>query len=263
MVDPHAARMTQRSSQRGQERRKPAGHQRARRKAGQSPVLSVLIEQVRRRTDREPAQHVALSAPRMTAGRIHANGQIADQPDTHSGLARAILCNAKRAIRQPLQKGVERHVMLVRRGEGRDRCACRIAKFAQASAANRIARVADCPACSASNTRVLRQKIPAISAEAREVCAKRAVASLPVSNVPNNRRSSASFAALAAGQSISGSASSRANSSASPACDHKLRHCCEPNTKMARRAADSGTAGWMANKDRTERDQRGTTHAAG
>ena len=59
---------------------------RARREAGQSPVLPSRIEQIRRRADRQAQQDVALPAPGMAAGRIHADREVADQADPHAGL---------------------------------------------------------------------------------------------------------------------------------------------------------------------------------
>ena len=128
VVDPHAAGVAQRGAQRGDERREAGGDQGARRKPGQRPVLAARVEQVGRRADRQLAEHVTLAPPGVAAGRVHADGKIADQPDTHAGLARAGLRRRHRAIGNPLQEQVEQHVFAARGGEGGDRGTARIAQ---------------------------------------------------------------------------------------------------------------------------------------
>ena len=84
MIDAHAAGVAQRGAHRRQERREPAGGQRARREAGQPPVLPTWIEQIGGRANRQTASTSACRLHAWLPFGIHPDGKVADQADAHA-----------------------------------------------------------------------------------------------------------------------------------------------------------------------------------
>ena len=175
MIDAHATGVAQRRAQRRQEWREPTGGQGAGREAGQLPVLTERIEQIGRCPDSEATEDIALSAPRVTAARVHTDGEIADRADTHTRGASATLRNPQRPIGKPLQETVIQHLPLVRRGEHRNRRTARLAQVHRpAPPIAHPGRVLHRLQCLEYG--VLRQQFAAIGAETRKVQAQRPIA---------------------------------------------------------------------------------------
>ena len=120
MIDPHSAGVAQACPQGGEERLEAGVDERVRRKADKAPILSRHIEAVRWRADAEAGQQIGWSAPRVAAGRVHADRQIGYHADTHAGSARVGLGARERTGRKPLQEEVIANFPFVRRREARD-----------------------------------------------------------------------------------------------------------------------------------------------
>ncbi len=229
MIDAHASGIAQRRAHCREERREPAGDQRAWRKAGQPPVLATRIEQIGRSANGKTAEDVALPAPRMTAARVHADGEIANQTDAHARPERAALRDAERSIGEPLQEAVEQHFALVRGSEHGNGGAVRIAQIRRpvmpiACTGRRLLGVQRLEHC------MLCQQLAAVGAEAAQSPGG-CVLLRPVDERSNKCPQQPSFARAAAGQSISGSASSRSNVSPSPSARSMSATYASPNTR--------------------------------
>ena len=103
MVDAHAARIAHYGAQHCDEGFKSQRTKGARRQRGQSPVLSLAVEHVRRGADVEPAQQFLWRAPGVAALRVHSHGEIGDNPDRHRA-ACFLLRGLRASRRQPLQE---------------------------------------------------------------------------------------------------------------------------------------------------------------
>ncbi len=169
--------MPHRRLQRCEERRKSVLLHRARRESGQAPVLPSRIEQIRRRSDGQAQQDVALPAPGMAAVRIHADREVADQADPHTRLPGNPLGRGDRTVGHPLQELVIQDLVRLRVGKERDGGPAGITQVKRplAPVPLRHARRLQC-----LEAGMLIQQRPLVRAEARKIRSER---SIPVTTV--------------------------------------------------------------------------------
>ncbi len=142
VIDAQAASVAQARAQRFDERHIAVPLQAARGEGGESPVLAAGIEQVRRCAYAQAGEHILLPAPHQAAAGGGADGEVGDQADAHTRVARLRLCVRQAAVCQPLQEQVEADLSCLFRGRSvpprrwSDRAAV------PATCANAIARVA-------------------------------------------------------------------------------------------------------------------------
>ena len=127
-------------------------------KCRQSPILPGVVEQIGGRADLQAKQHIFLFTPGRAAAKAHADREIGDKADAHARICDFLLRGGERAVRDPLQEGVEKNLPLVRRGkianaglEGSRHSGDQVCQFqSRASARNRAACSASNRACAAS-----------------------------------------------------------------------------------------------------------------
>ena len=107
VVDPDAARMAQDGAQHVAVRRVAQLLQPVRPQRRLAPVLPLLVERVRRRTDPHPVGQGARQAPRIGAQRVNPDGDVLDDAQPHAGTARCALGIGELLVRDPLQPGME------------------------------------------------------------------------------------------------------------------------------------------------------------
>ncbi len=178
---------------------------------GNAPVLSGLVEDVRRRADIHFGEQLFLPRPGLAAAAIGAHRQVGDQADGHPGLARLALGMLQATLGQPLAEGTEVHFLGVIGAErGHRRLAGAAQRLRPASPVGAGAQVR----LQGLEAAVVQQGLAGFAAEFGEVVAQGLARSVKSRWSWRSRRMRRSAAAV---QSISSRLSRRAISAARPA----------------------------------------------